>query len=40
MKHSVVCVELACVSHRGTREIVDHTQEGCVTSLQSTYEVI
>lgn len=37
MKHSDLCIELACVTHRGAHEIVDYTQEGCVTSLQSPY---
>lgn len=38
MKHSDLCFELARVSHRGAHEIVDYTQEGCVTSLQSLCE--
>lgn len=28
---------MAFVSHHGTHEIVDYTQESCVTSLQSQY---
>lgn len=40
MKHNDLCFELACVSHRGTHEIVDYTEEGFVTSLQPLYEVI
>lgn len=39
MKHSDL-FESACVSHHGTRENVDYTQEGCVTWLQALYEVI